>query len=241
MFQSFKMESGRGKGYSSANNMSVNAVEAYAAGFKPIKEWGKAELISKIIKVNANIDIKLLKKLSVGYIRNLCLSNVGRHHTGKTYVYTQFGEFDELKAEQITDDILSKNLESQAAYKALKLKEKEEKKAEPKKIAANWVWVFDSNDAKKSAIYSDVFQKLVQAEDVDFDAIYAVLKDFAARIADELTVSGVKYLKSPDRVWKTFIYQLYLMDFNSRFYAKIKTKVLSLLADFEKAVNSILN
>ena len=241
MFQSFKMESGRGKGYSNANNMSVNAVESYAAGLKPIKEWDKATLISKITKINKNIDVKLLKKLGVSYIRDLCLSKAGRHHIGKTYVYTQFGEFDELKAEQITDEILIEKLENQANYKDLKAKEKAAKAAEPKKIAANWVWVFDSNDAKKSAIYSDVFQKLVQAEDVDFDAIYAVLKDFAARIADELTVSGVKYLKSPDRVWKTFIYQLYLMDINSRFYAKIKTKVLSLLSDFEKAVNSILN
>ena len=238
MFQSFKMQTGRGKGYSDANKMSVNALEAYDAGFKPIKEWDKATLISKITEINKNIDVKLLKKLSVGYIRSLCLSNAGRHHVGKTYVYTQFGEFDEVKASEISNEILFEKLENQAAYKALKVKEKEEKKAEPKKIAANWAFIFISANADYCAIYSDVFKKLVQAEDVDFDAIYVVLKDFAARI---LTVRGVKYLKSPDRIWQTFMFQLYLMDKNSHFYAKIKVKVLSLLADFEKAVNSILN
>ena len=241
MFQSFKMHTGRGKGYSDVDAMSVNALESYDAGLKPIKEWGKAELISKITEINKNIDVKLLKKLYVRYIRNLCLSNAGRHHIGKTYVYTQFGEFDELKAEQITDEILIEKLENQANYKDLKAKEKEAKAAAPKKIAANWMWVFNSTDAECCAIYSDVFKKLVQAENVDFDGLYAVFNDFAVRIADELKISGVKYLKSPDRVWKTFIYQLYLMDINSRFYAKIKTKVLSLLSDFEKAVNSILN
>ena len=204
MFQSFKMESGRGKGYSSANNMSVNAVEAYQAGYRPAKEWPKADLLLMIEAVNKDVDIKLLKKLDANLIRLHCLEAKCEHHVGINRQLVTFYDFNENYAKNITNKNIIMFIDRKKANKKyergqreyfLKMRGKCKKEAEYykaldwkedwreiRRIEAEWDNLFYACD-----FYIADFKKRCKRGDVDLDRLRANVPIKAAKYREILS------------------------------------------------------
>lgn len=79
-------------------SMSNNAVRAYADGEMPLSKWSKAAILNAISQANengeTNLDLALLRKISLKDLRNFALKKSSWHHTSKFYNKTNFYELD---------------------------------------------------------------------------------------------------------------------------------------------------
>jgi len=83
----------RGRGYV-GQSMSVNAKIAYSNDEKPMSKWRKNDILDIIHEIieseNLDLDINLIKKLTLEQLKSGFLTFVAPHHTGAFYNYTNF-------------------------------------------------------------------------------------------------------------------------------------------------------
>lgn len=82
---------GSGRGWDREANMSVNAVDAYEFGAKPISQWNKTDIIKYMAQEGANSRvIQAAKELTIKWLKILFLDREGWHHIGKRYKKSRF-------------------------------------------------------------------------------------------------------------------------------------------------------
>ncbi|NCB03226.1 MAG: hypothetical protein EOM67_13895 [Spirochaetia bacterium] len=82
---------GSGRGWDREANMSVNAVDAYEFGAKPISQWNKTDIIKYMAQEGANSRvIQAAKELTIKWLKILFLDREGWHHIGKRYKKVDF-------------------------------------------------------------------------------------------------------------------------------------------------------
>lgn len=146
-----------GQGYDYDKWMSVNAVQSYESGQKPISKWTKGEMIDFISLIDED-KAEVLKKLPVKALRKHFLTNRGWHHTGRFYTETNFYSLNQSLIEDFSVDELQKFVED---YNKFSTYEKE-KKAYIKNLKDGQVVVTDSGEKatiKKPYYYLDTSEK----------------------------------------------------------------------------------
>ena len=79
-------------------SMSNNAKQAYADGEKPLSKWTKSEILDCLPSEKAEI----ASKLTADELRRFCLRKSSWHHMSLYYNRTDFYEFDEDNADELT-------------------------------------------------------------------------------------------------------------------------------------------
>ena len=94
---------GSGRGWDREANMSVNAVDAYESGARPISQWNKTDIIKCMAQEGADSRvIQAAKELNIKWLKILFLDREGWHHIGKRYKKVDFHRvkvFDALDKE----------------------------------------------------------------------------------------------------------------------------------------------
>lgn len=122
-------------------SMSVRAKEAYENNEKPKSQWSKDELVDAVLSFNSNVDEKMVKKLSVDYLRQNFLEMTSWHHTGKFFNRTDFYSINEDAIEQLTNEDITKHLDYVKSERAEKLamKDKIAQKKKEDEILGNYI------------------------------------------------------------------------------------------------------
>lgn len=106
----------RGRGYDWSRGMSVNAVEAYADGERPISKWTKTAILSAIAEVYADEPnvFAAAGSLTLEGLRHVFLMCSSWHHTSKYFNETDFY----IIAENVTTDDIATYLQDRQAGKS---------------------------------------------------------------------------------------------------------------------------
>lgn len=91
----------RGNGYNNTLHMSVNAVNAYQGGEKPLNKWTKSEFL-KSVKEIKSLDYNKFKNLTKEQIR-IFLERTAWHHTGTNYKKTDFYDLNLTLCQMLSD------------------------------------------------------------------------------------------------------------------------------------------
>ena len=123
----------RGKGYI-GKSMSVNAHTAYTNDEKPISKWRKTDILDIIDGImeseGLNLNIDLVKKLTLPQLKNEFLTHTAPHHTGAFYQYTDFYTVNERKVKSVNDDYIEALIDKHKQYLIDTKAERQVKKAQ---------------------------------------------------------------------------------------------------------------
>lgn len=108
---SFGTGSDSNSGYS-GYSMSNRAVEAYASGEQPLSKWSKDDILEAIKEINPDIYDEA-KKLSLGTLKDLALSQSSWHHTSNYFNKTDFYAIDEDDIKELTSEKIAEAAKEQ--------------------------------------------------------------------------------------------------------------------------------
>lgn len=124
-------------------SMSNNAVDAYESGEKPRSKWTKAAILNAIEAevlngtLSLQCNIEKLKQAPLSFLRTKALQYASWHHTSKYFNGTDFFALDTDYLASLTDDKLSKEIES---YRMEQSQEKKTRTAPERWLCSFLVW-----------------------------------------------------------------------------------------------------